>query len=110
MPSGHAESSHTLQLSNKPKAAYHHVIMTTHAHSSRSRSIPASELQNWLVSFESTLTAGLLGLTKSLLSSGFFPAFSGRWRGEPSDLEEAEGGGGEKVSDCVAPLLKWHLL
>lgn len=42
------------------------------------------------------LTAGLLGLTRSLLSSGFFPAFSGRWRAEPSDLEEAEGGGGEK--------------
>lgn len=39
------------------------------------------------------LTAGLLGLTRSLLSSGFFPAFSGRWRGEPSDLEEAEEGG-----------------
>ena len=72
--------------------------MTTHTHSSRSRSIPASELQHWLVSFQSTLTAGLLGLTKSLLSSGFFPAFSGRWRGEPSDFEEAEGGGGEKVS------------
>ena len=46
----------------------------------------------------STLTAGLLGLTKSLFSSGFFPAFSGRWRGEPSDLEEAKGGGGETVS------------
>lgn len=72
--------------------------MTIHTQRSRSRSIPASELQYWLVSFGSTLTAGLFGLTKSLLSSGFFPAFSGRWRGEPSDLDEAEGGGGEKVS------------
>lgn len=44
------------------------------------------------------LTAGLFSLTKSLLSSGFFPAFSGRWRGEPSDLDEAEeGGGGVKL-------------
>lgn len=52
----------------------------------------------WLVSSGSTLTADLFGLSMSLLSSGFFPAFSGRWRGEPSDLEEAKGGGGDKVS------------
>lgn len=52
----------------------------------------------WLVSSGSTLTADLFGLSTSLLSSGFFPAFSGRWRGEPSDLEEAKGGGGDKVS------------
>lgn len=38
-----------------------------------------------------SLTAGLPGLARSFLSSAFFPEFSGRWRGEPSDLEEAIG-------------------
>lgn len=35
------------------------------------------------------LTAGFRGLNTSLLSSGFFAAFSRRWDGEPSDLDDA---------------------
>lgn len=35
------------------------------------------------------LTAGLRGRNTSFLSSGFFAAFSRRWDGEPSDLDDA---------------------
>lgn len=42
-------------------------------------------------SSDSGLTAGRLGLAR-FFSSCFLETFSGRWRGDPSDLEEAFGG------------------
>lgn len=41
-------------------------------------------------SSDSGLTAGRLGLAR-FFSSCFLEMFSGRWRGDPSDLEEALG-------------------
>ena len=52
--------------------------------------------------FCAILTAGLRGLNTSFLSSGFFAAFSRRWDGEPSDLDDAVRFRDEKERDTWA--------
>lgn len=54
-----------------------------------------------LVGKATALTAGRFGLAKSFLSSGFLAALSGRCSGDPSDLEEAAGGDGDKPASVM---------
>lgn len=55
----------------------------------RKTSFTQSSSKNWLLS-KSALTDGRVGRAR-FFSSCFLGTFSARWRGDPSDLEEASG-------------------
>lgn len=80
-----AEKEWTVSVGD-PAAKEHHTSLSK----GTGISLVLSQLAGYRLVWVLALTAALFGLTKSLLSSGFFPAFCGRWRGEPSDLDEAE--------------------